>query len=410
MLKRIYCDHNASAPILPEVVEAMVECHARWPGNPASQHRTGREARRALEDAREAIAELLGARLAGPRADRLIFTSGGSEANNLALLGMAAARGGPPGEAIVSSIEHPSVMAAAVELERAGWCVSYLDANLDGAVSVEHFDELLSPRTALVSVMLANNETGAFQPVAELAERAAAAGVFLHTDAAQAAGKAHVDFRSLGVAALSVAAHKFHGPLGIGALVLRHDVRLAPRVVGGVQQSGLRAGTECVALAVGMRTALEACRRDASRRGAQLAELRDRFERELGEVYPPLVVNASGSARLSNTSNLAFVGLDRQALLVALDLAGIDCSTGSACASGSSEPSPVLRAMGCAKGVIDSSLRFSFGVTATAAEIDEAIERIATVCRRLSGLQPPLAAAGLPAGDQQLLPHDEKDC
>jgi len=385
-MNRIYLDYNATSPLLPEVTEAMVECYRRYPGNPASQHRSGREAHRVLEDAREEIADMLGARLTGRQADRLVFTSGGTESNNLAVLGIAGAAPTRHAQGIViSAIEHPSVESAAAHLTRSGWSVRRLGVTQAGVVRFEEIDDILATRPALVSVMLASNETGVVQPVAEIAERCRAAGVLMHTDAVQVVGKLPVEFRKLGVATMSIAAHKFHGPRGIGALILRHDVALAPVMFGGLQQDGLRPGTEPVALAVGMRAALEAYHRERDQRARRMSELRDRFEAALQASLSGLVINGGGADRLPHVSNVAFVGLDRQALMVALDLAGVECSTGSACASGSSEPSPVLRAMGCDDRLVSSSLRFSLGATTTEAEIDEAIRRIGAVCGRMAG-------------------------
>ena len=239
------------------------------------------------------------------------------------------------------------------------------------------------PKPHLVSVMLGNNETGVIQPVAEIAQLCRAAGAIMHTDAVQAAGKIPVKFRALGVDALTIAAHKFHGPRGIGALLVRHDVKLEPMLFGGFQQVGLRPGTEPTALAVGMCRALELWHIEGEARTRRLTELRDRFEAKLRAAVPDLVINGESAERLPHTSNIAFLGLDRQALVMALDLAGVACSTGSACASGSSEPSPVLLAMQAPAEVISSSLRFSLGAGITAAEIDEAAARIIKIVNDL---------------------------
>jgi cysteine desulfurase len=387
----IYLDHNSTTPLLGEVAAAMAEWQTGKFGNPSSQHQIGRRARQALEHAREEIGRILGARLADREPDRVIFTSGGTEANNLALLGLAGLHEvqAAPGEAIVSAIEHPSVAAAVEFLERRGWTVHRLGVTGDGVVDLRPLDRWLSERTRFVSVMLANNETGVLQPVAEIARRCMALGVPLHTDAAQVVGKLPVDFRALGVSALSVAPHKFHGPLGIGALIARHDLPLQPQGFGGFQQGGLRPGTEAVALAVGMHAALAAWEREAAARTARLRALRDRLETRLAAGYDgAVVVNGAAAERLPHTSNLALVGLERQALLMALDLNGVACSTGSACASGSSEPSPVLSAMGCDPRVLESSLRFSLGVTTTEDEISEAVERILSVCANIAANKP----------------------
>jgi cysteine desulfurase len=337
-----------------------------------------------LEEARYKIAVLLGADLSGPKADRLIFTSGGTEANNLAVLGIARTTGGEePGQVIVSATEHPSVLGPAMRLMEEGWRVDSLPVTPDGVVRAEALASLLTPQTRLASVMLANHETGVLQPVAELAAMCNRRGVPLHTDAVQVAGKLPVDFRGLGVAAMTVTAHKFQGPLGIGALLVRHDVPIQPLMFGGHQQDGLRPGTECVALAVGMATALELWHRDRQALARRLQALRERFETGMRAGYPELVINGGAALRLPQTSNVALPGLDGQILLVALDTAGVACSVGAACSSGSTELSPTLRAMGLPKSIIASSLRFSFGATTTAEEVDEAVRRALRVVHEL---------------------------
>ncbi len=242
---------------------------------------------------------------------------------------------------------------------------------------------MLQPEPRLVCAILGHNETGVLQPVAEIAAICAEHSVPLHTDAAQVVGKLPVDFRTLGVATMSFAAHKFHGPLGIGALIVRHGVMLAPQLFGGFQQGGLRPGTESVALAVGMLTALELWHAERDERRMRLTALRDEFERTIVKGWPEAIVVGTESPRLPHTSNIAFVGLDRQPLFLAFDQAGVACSTGSACASGSSEPSPALVAMGLDEAVISSALRFSFGATTTAAEVAESSRRILSVCNDL---------------------------
>lgn len=388
-MSSLYLDHNATTPMLPEVAAAMAECYSTGLANPASLHHAGRRARQRLEQAREDVARMLGADLGGQRtSDHLIFTSGGTEANNLAVSGFASAAEttrAPPHEAVISSIEHPSVAQPAGQLERRGWRVHRLRVNRDGIVNVDHFRELLNERTRFVSVMLGNNETGVLQPVREMAVLCRDARIAMHTDAAQVAGKLPLDFRNLAVHAMTVAAHKFHGPVGIGALLVRHDVQIEPQLLGGFQQTGLRPGTESVAMAVGIQAALGEWERHAATRAEGMRRLRDQLEAAILAGYPRLVVNGRNAQRLPGTSNLAFVGLDRQQLFLALDLAGVCCSTGSACASGSSESSPVLRAMGLPPEVVHSSLRFSLGATTTEAEIDESVQRILEVCHKMAG-------------------------
>ena len=388
----IYLDHNSTTPMAPEVANAMAECYAAGYVNPASQHGLGRAARRKLEEARQGIAEILGAKTTGMDADSVIFTSGGTEANNLTLFGLASAlgsAGASPSQPMlaISSIEHPSVVGPAEELQRRGWQLERLRVSPDGVVDISHAQELVdsalrAPQSAL-SLMLGNNETGVLQPVREIASLCREAQIPSHTDAVQVAGKLPVNFRDLGVDAMTISAHKFHGPRGVGALLLRHGVKLQPLLHGGFQQAGLRPGTEDVALAVGMHTALRLWHDEQSDRQQKLEQLRDSFEANLRVGDSRVVINGAGATRLPHTSNISFPGVDRQALLMALDMAGVACSTGSACASGSSEPSPVLIAMGCPEEVISSSLRFSFGITNTAAEVEEAARRILLAVNQL---------------------------
>ena len=385
-MESIYLDHNATTPTRVEVIEAITQCMQAGYANPASQHRLGQAAHRVVEDARERVAAVLGADLATPKGDRVIFTSGGTEANNLALLGIAAARGdGRPGRVVISAVEHSSVIEPAENLLERGWRLDTLGVTGQGVVRAEDLPQLLASDTHLVSVMLGNHETGVLQPVAELARTCAAAGVPLHTDAVQVVGKLPVEFRSLGVSALTVAAHKFQGPLGIGALLLTHDVPISPLLFGGQQQEGLRPGTESIALAVGMATALELWQSEQQEHLRHLRALRDRFEAGLRSGFDGLTVNGSSAERLPHTSSIGFPGLDGQILLMALDSVGVACSVGSACSSGSTELSPTLRAMNLPKEIVASSLRFSIGATTTEAEIDEAVSRILSVVNELGG-------------------------
>lgn len=400
----IYLDFNSTAPLLAEAAHAMAAAEAAHYANPASQHAAGREAHRVLEDAREEIARLLGAHLTDRTPDKLIFTSGGTEANNLALLGSIAtpplspARQGDEnklGRIIISSIEHPSVAATADYLTTRGWQVDRVSVNSDGVIRLEHLDELLSANSPLglpqlVSVMLANNETGVIQPLTEIVRRCQVVGVPVHTDAVQAVGKLSIDFRALGVAAMTVAPHKFGGPRGIGALLVRHGVQISPVLHGATQQAGLRPGTESIALPLGFLAALKTWTEHRDEFARRMTMLRDRLESGLcnslspGEragvrvpAKPQATINGFNAPRLPHTSNIAFLGHNRQALFMALDLAGVCCSTGSACASGSSEPSPTLVAMNLPREIIDSSLRFSLGPCTTVDEVDEALRRIA---------------------------------
>jgi cysteine desulfurase len=386
----LYLDHNSTTPIDSRVADSMLECYRAGYANPASQHAAGRRARRVLEDARESIAEILGA--APP--DRVIFTSGGTESNNLAIRGLPASAG----RILVSSIEHPSADAAALHLRSRGCDVRHLPVDQGGRLDVARAEEwICADDVRLVTVMLGNNETGVLQPVREVAALCARHGVPMHTDAVQVVGKLPVDFRELGVTALSLSAHKFHGPRGIGALILRGDANLQPLLWGGFQQAGLRPGTESVALAVGMRTALQLWQQEAEQRANRMRRLRDRLETVL--VNAPLRVVVNGlEPRLPHTTNVSFPGLDRQALLMALDQAGVHCSTGSACASGSSEPSPVLLAMRCPPDVVAGSLRISLGAQTTATDVDQAADRILSVAQRLGHQAQSRNSPGPPRG------------
>jgi cysteine desulfurase len=384
----IYLDHNSTTPLDPRVAEAMTRAWRDCGANPTSQHAPGRAARRMLEEARDGIGELLGAKTGGMDADRVIFTSGGTEANNLAVFGLFPfgtdpgpnSRDPVPGRVLISTIEHPSLIAAVPGMAGPGM------VNSSGVVQV---DALLDPIFAgpqLVSLMLANNETGVIQPVAEAARCGREQNKLVHSDAVQAVGKIRVHFRDLDLDAMTVAPHKFHGPLGIGALIVRRDVHVVRQILGGFQQEGLRPGTENVPLAVGFHEALKLAVAELPERGERMRSLRDQLERALREAFPnphEMVVIGENAPRLPNTSNVSFPGVNRQALVMALDLAGVACSTGSACASGSSEPSPTLVAMGLPKAVIEGSIRLSLGAFTTAEEVAEAARRIIKAVKHL---------------------------
>jgi cysteine desulfurase len=377
----IYLDNNATTPLLPAVAEAMRPYLTEVFGNPASAHAVGRRARRALEDARESVASHLGA-----DADEVLFTSGATEANNLALFGLC---GDPPGHVLASPIEHPSVTEPLRQLAENGFTLDTLPVDAHGRVRAEMLPDLLRPDTRLVAVMFANHETGTLQPIPFVAEslrdssrRRGATAPHFHCDAVQAAGKIPVHFHALGVETLALSAHKFHGPQGIGALLVRRGVKLRPRMWGGHQQHGRRPGTEPVALAVGMACALDCACREMNDRLMHVRRLRERFLTHLRAGAAPLVLNGADDG-ISHTLNVSFPGLKADVLLMNLDLAGVACSTGSACSSGSLLPSPVLQAMGVADAVLRSALRFSLSPLLTVADIDEAARRILAVVARL---------------------------
>jgi cysteine desulfurase len=369
----IYLDNSASTPVLPAVWESMRPHFFECAGNPASSHGAGRHARRALEDARERTATLLDA-----FPDEVIFTSGATEANNLAVFGLA---GDPPGHLVGSPIEHPCVKEPLARLAEAGFEIDWLSISESGVLAPEILESHLRPETRLVCVMLANHETGAIQPVGELAQKIAGQAAF-HCDAAAGAGKMPVSFHGLGVTSLTISAHKFHGPKGIGALLLKRNARLRPQLWGGHQQQGRRPGTEPVALAVGLATALDlACGEMAARRD-RVARLRHLFFESLQSAVP-FVINGPEHGGIPHIVNLSFPGCSADVLLMNLDLVGVACATGSACSSGSLLPSPVLQAMGLRGEVLNSALRFSFSHLLTEAEIVEAARRIVDVVSKL---------------------------
>ncbi len=363
-------DHNATTPLRPGALEAMLPWLSGSAGNPASAHGLGRRARRALEDAREQVAGLLGA-----FADEVNFTSGATEANNLALFGLA---GDPPGTILASPIEHPCVIEPLQQLAGRGFIVEWLPVSPDGIV--EHSGSRSeSSIVRLVTVMLANHETGAIQPISVLRTRYSAP---FHCDAAQAVGKIPIDFHALGVTSLSASGHKFGGPVGIGLLLLERGAKLQPLLFGGHQQQGRRPGTESVALAVGLAAALDGALREQEAVAVKMLALRGRFLEALQQVSP-VILNGPESGGLPHVLNLSFSGCRADALLMALDLAGIACSTGSACSSGSLLPSPVLQAMGVPEERLRSAMRFSLGPELSEADIDEAARRIVQVVKRL---------------------------
>ncbi|PWR23752.1 cysteine desulfurase family protein [Zavarzinia compransoris] len=349
-----YLDHNAGAPTRPEAVEAMVAALAIG-GNPSSVHRAGRLARRAIEEAREAVADL-----AGAEATEVIFTSGGTEANNLALLG--AVRAGLVARLLVSGIEHDSVRAAAAG---AGVPVAVIPVDRDGVVDLAALDRLLQAGQgpALVSVMLANNETGVIQPVAEVARIARAHGALVHTDGVQALGKTAFAFSALDADMMTVSAHKIGGPAGVGALVKRAGIDLVPLSLGGGQEYGRRPGTENLAGIAGFGAAARVAR------GLDLAALRDRLEREVLTSVPGVRIFGAGAARVGNTSCIGLDGVKAETQVMALDLAGVSIGAGAACSSGKVRPSPVLTAMGESEETARSAIRVSLGWNTAEADV-----------------------------------------
>jgi cysteine desulfurase len=372
MENRIYLDHAATTPVRDEVVAAMMPYFGTLGFNASSAHAEGRAAKAALEGARATVARLIGA-----RSREIVFTGGGSEADNLALLGAARARRCEGDHIVTVATEHHAVLHAADVLRDEGFRVTVLPVDGDGLLDPADFAAALSPGTILASVMLANNELGTLQPIAELGALARSRNVTFHCDAIQAPGRMALDVRALGVDLLALSGHKFYGPKGLGALYVREGTPLAPLVVGGGQEAGLRAGTENVAGIVGFARALELANAEHPVEDARLTRLRDRFETELRQRVAGVRVNAAAAPRLPHVSSVVFAGIDAQALLIRLDLAGLAVSAGSACAAGSSEPSHVLAALGVPRADQLSTLRFSFGRLTGDVEIARALELIA---------------------------------
>lgn len=375
-MSEIYLDNNATTAPLPEVIETVAWHLRETYGNPSSRHALGRKARRVLEDSREQIAAILGA-----APGELVFTGGGTESNNLAVLGLTSGRSGT---IVTSPGEHPSIQEACRVRQEQGWSLNSLAVNQTGLFDPAAWDEIAWDTVRLAAVIYAHNETGVIQTLTPLIERAVRHRFAVHLDAVQAVGKLPVDFHRLGVTTLSFGAHKFHGPRGIGGLLIREGVRLTSRfAVGGLQETGRRAGTEAVALVAGMAKALELWHAVQGERTAKVLALRDRLQTGLQSLAAPAIVNGGEAQRLPNTLNISFPGVDGETLLVALDLEKVCGSLGSACASGSIEPTPILVAMGLSPDIYRSALRLTLSCLTTESEVDEAVKRIAQVVNHL---------------------------
>lgn len=382
-MQGIYLDHNATTPIAPEVIEAMLPYFSERFGNPSSVHAAGREARAAVDEARRATAELVGA-----APEEIVFTSGGTESDNLALrgvMGRAAARG--RNALVISAIEHPAVMRAAEQLAKEGIEVVTLPVDEDGVVHLSDLAEALAAHpVGLVSIMTANNETGSLQPVSELAAQSRAAGVPFHTDAVQAAGKVPLAFGADGIDLLSISAHKFHGPKGAGALAVRRGLRLPASIAGGRQERGRRAGTENVPAIIGMGVAARIAERELSREPARLAGLKHYLWQGIQERIPGAHLNGALERTLPSTLNVSFESVDGEALILGLDLEGVFVSSASACSSGSVEPSHVLTAMGRDFDLARSSVRISLGRSNDRSQMDRVLEVLPGVVQRIRSM------------------------
>jgi cysteine desulfurase len=379
---RVYFDYNATTPSGPEVIEAVVTATRDQFGNASSVHYFGQQAKAVLDDARSAIATLING-----DPSEVVFTSGGTESDNFAIRGAAEALE-PTGRRhlIASGIEHEAVLNTLKALARRGWRTTLLPVDQTGIVRPERLAELITDDTSVVSVMHANNEIGTIQPVAELAAIAHEHGALLHTDAVQSVGKIPVDVRALGVDLLSLSAHKFNGPKGAGALWIKRGTRVQPILTGGKHERSRRAGTENVPALAGMGVAAVLARGKMTSEASRVGALRDRLEAGILSGVTGTIVNGALQSRVPNTTNISFERVEAESLLIALDLEGVAVSTGSACSSGTLEPSHVLRAMGFPAHRTQNSLRFSLGLFSTQEEVDRVIEVLPRLVEKLRGL------------------------
>ena len=379
---RIYFDHNATTPVDPTVADATLLALRDDFGNPSSVHHFGQRAKALLDTARSAVATLIGA-----DPSEIVFTSGGTEADNFAIRGAAEALDVTGRRHLIASaIEHEAVLNTLRALARRGWTTTLLPVDASGIVAPDALRDAITDRTALVSVMHANNEIGTIQPIRALAEIARASGALFHTDAVQTTAKIPVDVRTLGVDLLSLSAHKFYGPKGAGALWIRRGTRLTPFMTGGKHERNRRAGTENVPSIVGLGVAADLARQRMHEEGARNAALRDRLEHGILAAVPGTAVNGSRESRVPNTTNISFDRVEAESLLIALDLEGVAVSTGSACSSGTLEPSHVLKAMGLPTHRTQNSIRFSLGASNTDAQVDRVIALLPSIVQKLRSL------------------------
>lgn len=390
-MHRVYLDNNATTPVLPEVFEAMRPYFGEQFGNASSIHHHGQETRTAVESARESVAALLGC-----AASEIIFTSGGTESDNLAIAGLMR----PGDHVITSGIEHHAVFHAVQHLEEVGREITVLPVNEQCLIDPDDVKRALRPKTRLITIMMANNETGVLQPVEAVGKIVAEAGVLFHSDAVQAAGKIAIDVKAVGCHALSISGHKIHGPQGIGALYVKKGTRLQPLFYGGRHERSRRAGTENVPGIVGLGKAAEIAKQGLqSGASEKLAAMRDRLESAILNQIEATKVNGAGAPRVPNTSNVRFDHIEGESLVIALDLKGLAVSTGAACSSGAIEPSHVLLAMGMRAEQARASIRFSLGKQTTDQDIDFALSLLPDTVARLRELSPaykrPAIATGL---------------
>lgn len=382
MKNRIYLDYAATSPVLPEVLAEMLPYFNGKFGNPSGVYGTAREARQAVEQARRQVAEAIGA-----EPGEIYFTSGGSESDNMAIQGIARAASGRGRHIITSRIEHHAVLNPCRQLEREGWQVTYLPVDRFGRVSPEDVEKAVTPDTALISIMSANNEIGTLEPVGEIGRIAGAHGIPFHTDAVQAVGCTDVDVRRDNIDLLSLSAHKIYGPKGTGALYIRRGTRIESLIRGGAQERGLRAGTENTAGIVGLGAAIRIAKADMAVRTEAIRHLRDRMIRTTLETIPGSCLNGPAEERLCNNCHFSFDGVESETLLLRMDLAGVAASGGSACTSGSTEPSHVLEAIRPGSEKTGGSIRVTLGRETTEADVDEAVRIMREIVTDLRNLR-----------------------
>ena len=386
---RVYFDYNATSPLTPEVLEALAQASRDLFGNASSVHHFGQQSKAAIDDARGAVAALIHG-----DASEVVFTAGGTEADNFALRGAAEALEPTARRHLVASaIEHEAVLNTLKALVKRGWRATLVPLDQSGIVSVDRIRDALTDDTAIVSVMHANNEIGTIQPIREIAAVAHERGALMHTDAVQSSGKIPVDVRALGVDLLALSAHKFNGPKGVGALWIRRGTRMLPILTGGKHERNRRAGTESVPSIVGFGVAAGLAAAKLPTEASRLSALRDRLEDGILRSVVGSATNGSRATRVPNTTNISFDRIEAESLLIALDLEGIAVSTGSACSSGTLEPSHVLRAMGLPVHRTQNSLRFSLGLFSTEAEVDRVVAVLPGLVEKLRGLSRKTASA-----------------
>ena len=388
MFRRIYMDNSSTTRVDPAVVEAMLPFLTEDFGNASSIHYFGQRARAAVDRARHQVADLINS-----RPNEVVFTSGGTESNNLAVRGLVEANAAHGRHVITSAIEHPAVKSVCEDLEKQGFEITYLPVYENGIVRIEDVANAIREDTILISVMTANNEIGTLQPVEEIGRHVRelkqnGRKIWFHTDAVQAAGKIVVDVEAIGCDLLSLSGHKIHSPKGVGALYIRRGTRLHSQNIGGRQERGIRGGTESVPNIVAFGKAAEIAKENLAGDAARLFDLRSKLENEIGEKISDLVFNGERETRLPNIANISFLGVEGEGLLINLDMQGIAVSTGSACSSGSLEPSPVIRALGHADDVARTAIRFSLGKDNTAEEIDRLLKVLPNAVETLRKLSP----------------------